>query len=566
MKLQNIQILLLLLLGSLQLFAQEGTKDIEKNREVNYFLIEASSALTQGNAQKAISLYNECLAINKNCATAHYELANIAIAVQDMDVALEHSRAAVAIAPQNGWYQLQLAGILERKGMLQQAAAAYTDLAKLETQNPYYLQKSLMLYETSEAWDKALQVCTLIEQQQGADFNMLARKQTLYAKAGRKKDGYKELRALLKKDPDNSEYYSLLAMYYEVNGDKKKAAKTYNKIAALNEKSGVAEIILTRHYMSTKQYPKAFEALKTSIQSGEVGEKANIAAVIDLLQADTAAQAKVRRDTLASLLIAQYPENAIGYLFKAQQYGDNNENEKRGEVLSKALEIDPSNYNGLAQLCVLQNIEKQWNALYETAKKGISYYPQEHLFYIFKGLAATQKKEYMVAESSLEAGYLYAKDTVAKDDIKELLADVYYKSGKIQKAFDLFEEILSKSPDNQMILNNYAYFLSLEQQQLEKAEKMSRKTIEAEPENATYLDTYAWILYQQENYAEAFKYVEKAIAALKDNEASSEMWEHYGDILFQIGKKQQAMVEWQKALTLPEPETERLQKKIEENK
>lgn len=550
-----------LFLASNVIFAQDK-KEIAQNREVNYYLIEAMNALTHGDMQKAISLYNRCLVTDKSCATAHYELANIAISLKDMDAALKHSRSAVAIAPSNGWFRLQLAEILEGRGMLKQAASAYLDLAKLETQNPYYLQKSAVLYETTEEWEDALQVYDSIQKKYGLDFNMLARKQGLYSKSGQVKEGYKELKKLLKESPNNSEYYSLLAMRYQEDKEEKKAAKIYDKISRLDTISGVAQMVLVRYYMSNEDYPKAYKALKAAVESEGVDENANVAAVVGLLQADTTQQSKEYRNELSSLLIEKYPDNAIGYLFKAQQYSEIEDYEKSKEVLSKALEIDPTNYNGLAQLCIMQNIEQNWNTLYETAKTGIKYYPQEHLFYLFKGLAASQKKEYLVAESSLTTGYLYSQNPEVQEDIRELLADVYYKSGKTQKAFDLFEELLASNPENQMVLNNYAYFLSLENKELEKAEQMSRKTIEKEPESATYLDTYAWVLFRWGKYEKAYSYIKKAIENLKEDEPSSEMWEHYADILYKLGKKEQAKKEWQKALGLPDADTQRLEEKI----
>ncbi len=564
--LKRILTTLLLIICLSSLFAQDKAKQTEQDREVKYYLIEAKSALSQGNIQEAISLYNKCILKDKSCGTAHYELANIAIAVKDMDVALQHSRAAVAIAPNNGWFRLQLAEILESRGMFKQAAETYVTLAKLEDKNAIYLQKSITLYETLEEWDKALKVYDLFEEQYGTDFNILVRKQALYSKLGKQKAGLSELKKLLKKEPLNSEYHSLLAMHYTDVGDEKKAEKAYKKLASLPSISGVAQMILARYYMGKQEYPNTYKALKKSIESGEVDEQANVALVINLLQNDTTKQANNYRDTLSSLLVEKYPYNVIGYLFKAQQYGELENHEDRKKMLDKALEIDPSNYNGLAQLCVMQNIQKEWGALYETAKEGIKYYPQEYLFYLFKGLAASQKKEFLVAESSLETSYLYARENQEKEDIHELLADVYYKSGKTQKAFDLFEEILKENKDNLLVMNNYSYFLSLEQQDLEKAEEMSRKTIEKEPKNATYLDTYAWILFQQKKYREALEYIEKAIENLEDKESSSEMWEHYGDILFKLGKKEQAVKEWEKALKLTEPDVERLEKKITENK
>ena len=60
-------------------------------------------------------------------------------------------------------------------------------------------------------------------------------------------------------------------------------------------------------------------------------------------------------------------------------------------------------------------------------------------------------------------------------------------------------------------LNNYAYYLSEQGIELEKALAMSRKTIDAEPDNANSLDTYAWILHLLGRDKEALPYMEKAV-------------------------------------------------------
>ncbi len=131
----KISLLSAFLCIAVMLSAQKNT--VEQHREVNYYLIEAKSALTNGNVQQAISFYNQCIAKYPKCAAAHYELANIALAIKDTEAALQYSRKAVAITPQNVWYQLQLANVLEARGMLKQAAENYFQLAKLEEQNIY---------------------------------------------------------------------------------------------------------------------------------------------------------------------------------------------------------------------------------------------------------------------------------------------------------------------------------------------------------------------------------------------------------------------------------------------
>ena len=74
---------------------------------------------------------------------------------------------------------------------------------------------------------------------------------------------------------------------------------------------------------------------------------------------------------------------------------------------------------------------------------------------------------------------------------------------------------------------------------------MSALCIKLEPDNATYLDTYAWIFFVQGNYTLAKIYIENALE--KDRTNSSELVDHYGDILFMNGDKEKAVEQWKKA-------------------
>ena len=104
---------------------------------------------------------------------------------------------------------------------------------------------------------------------------------------------------------------------------------------------------------------------------------------------------------------------------------------------------------------------------------------------------------------------------------------------------------MSYNPDNAYTLNNYAYYLSVRGIQLEKAAEMSKHSNELQPDVASFEDTYAWILFKQKKYAEAKTWMEKALAHNKDN--SPVQYEHYGDIMFQLGDTDAALKNWQKA-------------------
>ena len=96
-----------------------------------------------------------------------------------------------------------------------------------------------------------------------------------------------------------------------------------------------------------------------------------------------------------------------------------------------------------------------------------------------------------------------------------------------------------------MIRNNFAYYLSLRGEKLNKAEELSKLTIEKEPNNSTYLDTYGWILYKKGEYNKAKSYIEAAIRNGAYN--NDEVLEHYGDIMNEIGKCDEAIEAYNQA-------------------
>ena len=153
------------------------------------------------------------------------------------------------------------------------------------------------------------------------------------------------------------------------------------------------------------------------------------------------------------------------------------------------------------------------------------------------------------------------KDLVS--DLYAIMGDILYKKGEKRQAFEAYDSCLQWKDDNITALNNYAYFLSEMDSSLQKAEMMSYKTIKAEPDNSTYLDTYAWILFKQKRYEEALIYEEQALQNTVDStEGKGVYLEHAGDILSMLGRTDEAVDYWEKALKIG-GENALLQRKIQ---
>jgi tetratricopeptide (TPR) repeat protein len=141
-----------------------------------------------------------------------------------------------------------------------------------------------------------------------------------------------------------------------------------------------------------------------------------------------------------------------------------------------------------------------------------------------------------------------------------ILGDAYQALGNNSASDTAFEKALAVNPNDDHVLNNYSYFLSIRKEKLALADSLSAHLVKAHPKNGTYLDTRAWVLYELKRYPEARFAME---AALKDKEnASATLWEHYGDVLFQLKLVDKAVEAWKQALRL-EPGRKSVDKKIQ---
>jgi len=142
------------------------------------------------------------------------------------------------------------------------------------------------------------------------------------------------------------------------------------------------------------------------------------------------------------------------------------------------------------------------------------------------------------------------------------LGDLYHKLELADVSDVAYEEAIKLDSTNATAMNNYAYYLAERKEKLDLAEKLSRQSNELEPASATFQDTYAWVLFQQENYKEALKWIEKAV---RGSSPSAVLYEHYGDILFKSGNSKDALKQWERALAVSDGsdiDVEKLKSKI----
>ena len=539
----------------------------EKTRlEFDYSFMEGVRSKITGDYQAAIGWFDNCLKILPSSSVAKYEIAGILTAGEDYNGALQLAREAVAGNPDNMWYKILLANILQKKAMIEEACNVYADIiAKYPNKEEFYLIEA-ELYISVEKWQKAIEVFDRYEQQNGITEPVSIEKIKLYTKLDDVKKASNELLKLIRKFPDKSEYLSLLAeLYFNYNQDKK-GLQILDRILKAEPDNGFVHFYLADYYRSKKELKEADRHTKEALVSDKIENGYKIQYILKLiLNPDTTLTSDSQLDNYMNLLMQKYSDDlSVRALHSDFLKKDHKLAEARNE-LEYILSKDKNNYLIWEELLLMCNEMGDTTCMYRHGIEAIKYFPEQPLTYALSGIALMMQKQFA------EALPLFEKGVELTDDKPELrsqfysyLADCYYNLDSVERAFKMFDEVLKINPNDILVLNNYAYYLSLRNERLALAEKMSSQAVAMESDNATYLDTYAWVLYKRGEYSQARYYIKLAIE--KDKDPSGVLYEHYGDILYRSGEHQEALKMWKKAAEMGGGVSEELNDKIQSGK
>ncbi len=139
-----------------------------------------------------------------------------------------------------------------------------------------------------------------------------------------------------------------------------------------------------------------------------------------------------------------------------------------------------------------------------------------------------------MADVVKEAETVISMDPSKKAQMYGIIGDVYYEIGYPKRTYSYYNKALKADPGYITVLNNYAYYLSLDGKRLRKAESMAREAVARQPDNPTFLDTLAWVLHLRGNDTEAKAVFKHAITyGGKENVA---ILEHYAEVLDALGE------------------------------
>jgi len=519
----------------------------EDENKLEYLFLEGVRQKKLGDVKKATNNFLECLKIDSTSAASMFELSEIEFNAKEYEKASTLLEKAVSLQKNNKWYKILLAEVYQQQKKYLNAAEIYGTLYKLDTEKEEYLYKKAELLTMGKQYDKAIDSYNELEKKSGLIAQISMAKERVYLLWGKKDEAYNEINRLIEANPEDPSYYGVMGELYFKNGDKKNALKYYNKVLTLDPDNGYAEFSLSGFYEEEGNFEKAFEYLEKAFRND--GIDANTKARYYLMQKSGKEESTwtgAQMNELISILLEKYTDNNLMYNEYAQFYIRLNKLKEAGEYLEKYLEENPSDKELWQQLLFIHNNNRNFESLYSDGGKAISFFPDESVFYALHALGALQLEKYEEVLNDCKKGESLIKNNSGLIVQFELFkADALYKLKRIEEVFISYDKILKIDPKNYMVLNNYAYYLSVLNKDLDKAENMSRKVIQANPDSSIFLDTYAWILFKQKKYSKALTFMKMALNSGGDK--SGVQIEHFGDILFCSGEEEKAIEKWKEA-------------------
>ena len=149
------------------------------------------------------------------------------------------------------------------------------------------------------------------------------------------------------------------------------------------------------------------------------------------------------------------------------------------------------------------------------------------------------------------------------DDL-EIKSDLFYRRGASNERMGNYEESdrdmllsLEIDPDDAYVLNYLAYSWLERDHKIKEAMEMLEKAYSLMENDPYIIDSIGWAYFLTDDYVKAETYLKRAVELMPDDAIVND---HYGDILWKLGRKIQARYFWKSVSKMEDVDEELLQK------
>jgi len=505
----------------------------------------------KGNKAKAHELFVQCVGLEPRNAAVHYEVGKYELSeLNNAAEALSHAKMCVESDPANAWYQQLLAQSYASLSKYDAAIKAFREVVRLSPDNyeMMYELANVQLYANKQ--QDAIATYDLLESKTGVYEELSVQKHLLYEQLKQYEKAGLELERLAEQYPDEPRYWGMAAQFYQRYGLMNKAAKSLENMEKADPSNGQVHWQLSEYYATQGDEKRSYDELKLAFATTDVPIDQK---VMVLMRYYSLTQQRPERlpDAYALLVLTEqvHPNEAKAYAMYGDFLARDGKLNEALQKYKKALELGASMSLIWKQVLELEAEISDFAALSKDAPKALELYPLVPEFYYFNGLAQQQQKNPAKAVDAFNLGKeLVVDNPILLKRFYAALGESYNSLKQFDRSDAAFEEALRIDPADVFVMNNYAYYLALRKAKLDSAANLSARSNELQPGMASFEDTYAYVLFRQGKHEEALVWMKKAMA---HGEVSADMHEHLGDILFHLGKTDEAVNEWKQAAAKP---------------
>jgi len=527
----------------------EARTGSEEEARARTHFIRGLTALELNDPERAESHLTRAHALLPHMPGVNYALARLYLEKNDYAGSVFYSRRAVDAEPENKWYRMLLVDGLRGTGDYREV------LQHLDTALTYHPGDIQLLYTMAriQASQGEYEASNLTYQQildlMGSDRAIHYQRISNFTRMNDTDAVINELLKILEADQGNVNTLLMLSQFYLEEERTGEAAELLEQVLQRNPRHPEALVNLADIHIMNEEWEKA-GALLLGLVGDPVVSVTNKLEIVQYVlsrfsQHPEDPRLKDTASMLVDTLVAGVPENGMAHAMAAEFHIITDDGEQALYHLHRTTELMPENDAAWRQLVQTYYIEGLYEETIEAGLRAEEFIPQDAFILFFVGGAYFLKDNKEEAARWLSAASELPARAPFRSIIMATLGDAHASMDNWEAADDAYEEAILLDPDNDVALNNYAYYLSERETRLDKAKEMAKRALELNPENAAFLDTMGWVYFKLGDYEKAHEYIR---ASIETGDASAEVLEHMGDVYDKLGDPDRAHYWWQKAL------------------
>lgn len=531
-------------------FAQVADPDVRTIKPVgedaDSYFFTAWNNLQAGDKDEAEKYLNLALKADSTFDMAYCYLGILYAGEKKAAEAEKYYRKAVSMDPANFWYKYYLALFYADTDRPELTADIFKELVGRYPKNTSLYFSLANIYVNQGETDKAIEMMDKIEAISGKNEVIGITGTSLRLQNGDKAGAMEYLKGYYKDCPTPKIAVMLgddaMASYKE-----QEAWDYYDQ--AIQMDSGYSPAYYGRAHadQALRRHEDYFRDLGVFMGDKNVDPEMKVQYMNGLFSQKEYVQAfPVQVDSIMQVVYEASPSDTTVCFFYSYYLFQNHRGEEAVKVLQDNIIAHPDNFQAKFELLIMYYYLEDWDNLLAAAGVLVEEYPGKVDLLELQATARWKKEDYEGAiECYRKALKVEPKDSTVQLVANSALGDLYHEVGNAKLSYKSYERALKVNPSYNPVLNNYAYYLSLEKKHLDKAYRMSKITVDSEPDNPTYLDTFGWILYLKGRNTEA-----KAIfkhAMLYGGRDSAAILDHYAEVLYSMKEYELAYIYWNQA-------------------